>query len=999
MASSDVKVFYVNGVPAQASARYRVFNALEQLRLAGIEGTLLPLDYDPLHSFDSVEGPGVLVIHRAPWDERLAALMKQARERGFKVLYDIDDLVFDPVAIPWVRGLARLSESELELYEDGVRRYHRALRAADGVLTTTMALAKVAAAEGVPAFVHRNALDLRSLDTAKAARKERQPREEDIIYYGAGTATHDIDFYECSAAIERVLRENKSACLLVQGDLELPFGLQQLGSQVRRWRFMPWPDYFLGIAQADINIAPVELGNPFCEVKSELKWFESAALGIPTIASATEAFSEVIKPGETGFLARSESDWYEALQEMLDRSRRQAVGAAAHTDAMARSHPMVMAPLLKDLLTRVAASADLTALAAELPDRAVAPRDDVPPKPENKRVALSARPKISVGWLATAFPKGGGGARNIMRMARHLQSFGHDVTLYIEPLGHYRTEKELISSIDANFGGDRVPVVMGLENTRPSDALIATFWLTAYYLRDIQHVREKFYLVQDYEPFFYPMGEEYLRAEATYHFGFHHITSGPWCAKYLKEQFEARADHFDFPLDRTVYYPRAPRRGSRPRVIFFSRPEMARRCFKLGIDALARLKARLPDVDITLFGSDEVETRSLPFSCENVKNVGDLNALAELYSSADAALVLSTTNTSLLPFEVAACGCPVVDLDLDVNRVNYRGGDAMMLAAPDPDAIAEALYSLLDDAELHEQHREAGLRLTQTFPNEEQAARRVEEILLQGLGMLSAQSSSSLSSLNGYGGPLDHLALDVTCRQEDSEPAKLVPGRSVTQSFRVSAPNLAAVAVKVALFGAQNPASLEMSLYEEDSDKALQTIRTSLLDVQDNSWAVFRFAPLADSAGKQYRFVISSPDSTDGPTAALHCSQASIYDEGRLQLNGKASRGSLVFQTFVEREDVARLEGILQPQRAKAFPGGLSTLSEGDDSSGGASTELVRLREELRLVRKQLKRLDSRSADALNRLSDLHNFFGAVRGSLPYRAARKVARTVRLARR
>ena len=265
--------------------------------------------------------------------------------------------------------------------------------------------------------------------------------------------------------------------------------------------------------------------------------------------------------------------------------------------------------------------------------------------------------------------------------------------------------------------------------------------------------------------------------------------------------------------------------------------------------------------------------------------------------------------------------------------------------------------------------------------------------------MLSAQSSSSLSSLNGYGGPLDHLALDVTCRQEDSEPAKLVPGRSVTQSFRVSAPNLAAVAVKVALFGTQNPASLEMSLHEEGTDKALQTIRISLLDVQDNSWAVFRFAPLADSAGKQYRFVISSPDSTNGPIAALHCSQASFYEEGRLQLNGKASRGSLVFQTFVEREDVALLESILQPQRAKAFPGGLSTLDERDDSSGGASTELVRLREELRLVRKQLKRLDSRSADALNRLSDLHNFFGAVRGSLPYRAARKVARTVRLARR
>jgi glycosyltransferase involved in cell wall biosynthesis len=1001
MGKTDLNVFYFNGVPAQASGRYRVFNALEQLRLADVEATLLPQDFDPARCFGKADGPGVLIVHRVAWDERVAALMQEARSRGWKVLYDIDDLVFEPIAIPWVRGLSRLDGPELELYYDGVRRYHRALRAADGVLTTTRTLAGFASVQGVPAFVHRNALDLRSVDTAKAARQGKRPRRETVIYYGAGTATHDVDFLQCSVALERILREDPSACLLVQGDVDLPFGIQQLGARVRRWPFMPWPDYFWGISQADINIAPLELGNPFCEVKSELKWFEAGALGIPTIASATGSFAEVIDSGKTGYLAKDEPEWYEALQDLIQDSRRTAVGAAAEKQVVANYHPSVMGPRLVDLLTSIVEAPDLNELAAGMPDRAskAEKHEENGAGPKSAQpVAKQARPSISIGWLAPALPRGGGGARNIMRMARHLKSFGHDVTLYFDPLGQFSSQKELAASIDANFPGEKIPVVMGLDKVKPSDALIATLWITAYALREIQHSRQKFYLVQDFEPYFYPMGDDYLRAEATYSFGFYHITSGPWCTKFLKEKYDARADFFDFPLDRSIYYPRPVPHSPRPRILFFSRPEMARRCYKLGVDALARLKARIPDAEIILFGSDEIEINRLPFQCENVGNLGDLDKLAELYSSATAALVLSTTNTSLVPFEVAACGCPVVDIDLDVNRVNYKGQSAMLLAPPDPDAIAEALFTLVDDTDLHERHREAGFRLAEGLPNEEQAARRFEEILLDGLGIQPIQSHSDATTLNGHGGPLDHLALDVTCREEDVEPVRLPKGACVSQSFRAGGPNLAAVAVKVALFGVEQETSLEMSLYEAGREEPVQTIRRSLQDVPDNGWAVFRFHPVTGSEGRDYRFAISAQDLATNRTVALHYTRASIYDEGQLQINERSSKGALVFQTFLEREDVTYLESILQPARARPT-GDYSDNGVGSGLALAGGADVYGLRDELRLVRKQLQKIDSRQQDTLPRLMEMHNFFGAVRASLPYRAARKVARTLRISHR
>jgi hypothetical protein len=88
-------------------------------------------------------------------------------------------------------------------------------------------------------------------------------------------------------------------------------------------------------AEFDINIAPGELDNPFTEAKSELKYFEAACLGVPTVASATAVFREAIRHGETGFVVSSEDDWYTALTALVhDLSLRQRIGTAAREHAL-----------------------------------------------------------------------------------------------------------------------------------------------------------------------------------------------------------------------------------------------------------------------------------------------------------------------------------------------------------------------------------------------------------------------------------------------------------------------------------------------------------------------------------------------------------------------------------------------------------------------------------------------------------------------------------------
>ena len=84
------------------------------------------------------------------------------------------------------------------------------------------------------------------------------------------------------------------------------------------------------VARFDINLAPLEVGNPFCEAKSPIRCTTAATVGVPTVASPTEPLSDAIVPGETGFLANDVEGWEEAVDCLLgDPEFRSRMGEAA----------------------------------------------------------------------------------------------------------------------------------------------------------------------------------------------------------------------------------------------------------------------------------------------------------------------------------------------------------------------------------------------------------------------------------------------------------------------------------------------------------------------------------------------------------------------------------------------------------------------------------------------------------------------------------------------
>jgi glycosyltransferase involved in cell wall biosynthesis len=105
--------------------------------------------------------------------------------------------------------------------------------------------------------------------------------------------------------------------------------------RVERLPFVPRRALFGNIASLDINLAPLEIDNPFCESKSELKFFEAGVVGVPTVAAATRTFCEAITDETDGFVAATTDEWVEKIGRLIaDSKLRARMGQAARETAL-----------------------------------------------------------------------------------------------------------------------------------------------------------------------------------------------------------------------------------------------------------------------------------------------------------------------------------------------------------------------------------------------------------------------------------------------------------------------------------------------------------------------------------------------------------------------------------------------------------------------------------------------------------------------------------------
>lgn len=352
ISASAPSILFISGEPDTPGNFYRVINYVEAAKANGwradwVRGDQLAERMTEVSNFD------VLVIWRMPWNSNLEEATGIMRSLGRTIVFDCDDLMTEPrlATFQFIDGIRsnRLTE---QMVQDHFSLIRQSMLAADLCFTTTDQLAFHMRWSDKTTFVNPNGFTQYTHDLSRRSAREWAARRDRLVRigYAGGSRTHQKDLGVAIGAISRILREHPECRLVLfrsPGDDQEPLvdveefpDLDGLHEQIE-WRpLQPLRNLPTEKARFDINLAPLEVGNPFCEAKSQLKFFEAGLVDCPTVASPTGPFRDCISHGKTGYLAANGDDWYSCLKQLVtDADLRKRVGRNAYLSALANFGP------------------------------------------------------------------------------------------------------------------------------------------------------------------------------------------------------------------------------------------------------------------------------------------------------------------------------------------------------------------------------------------------------------------------------------------------------------------------------------------------------------------------------------------------------------------------------------------------------------------------------------------------------------------------------------
>ena len=244
-----------------------------------------------------------VIVLQFAWDDDLVFLISRLIKLGIKVVIDLDDDYFNSNPYYPID------------YSDGrMDNLIKSISMADLVTVTTDSLAETYGKYNNNIIILPNMIDIDEFDLNK-----KLPFAFVVGWYSSG-----IRFEEFRSIVEGWIPENVS--LYLAGSKIFENFKHEF--KVVRDRFSPaeLPDV---LSHISIGLIPLSLCK-FNDGKSDLKYLEYGAMGIPAIASPTEPYRKLIKHGVNGFVAKHGRQWTKYIYELInDNDLRIAMGKAA----------------------------------------------------------------------------------------------------------------------------------------------------------------------------------------------------------------------------------------------------------------------------------------------------------------------------------------------------------------------------------------------------------------------------------------------------------------------------------------------------------------------------------------------------------------------------------------------------------------------------------------------------------------------------------------------
>lgn len=396
------KILIVGDYHVPQCLRYRIEQKAEQLEKQG--KTVTCIDWTTLaENANELALHDIVIFYRVPAVPEVIKSIAKVNASGKVSIYEIDDYLFDtiyPADLDTYGGYLSL-DIHIELRK-GMALFNSAARLCSYGMASTLPLCdklKSLVTSGI-CLLHRNGLDKQSIIKPI----ERNNREFIDIFYGSGTQAHNSDFIEQALpALTQILVKYPHVRLVIAGYLKLPPSfIERFANQLKQVPpLSSIKAYWSLLQQADINLAVLH-DDVINACKSELKWFEAACFGIPSVVSSTQNYRDVLENGEDAYLATSEEEWVTVLGHLIE-------------DAALRKQ------MAEKALIKVEQNYSVETLGKEL----VAKLDSlVPPKTNKRKIAL-----VNVFYPPQAI---GGATRVVADNVAILQShYGNEIELVV----------------------------------------------------------------------------------------------------------------------------------------------------------------------------------------------------------------------------------------------------------------------------------------------------------------------------------------------------------------------------------------------------------------------------------------------------------------------------------------------------------------------------------------------------------------------------------------
>lgn len=705
--AANLDALFIDGTNGTSSTPYRVFriaNGLAQegwnVRCAKGED-LLTLMQEDLR-------PRFAIFHRAPYWSPFIEAVEKFRAAGSTIVFDIDDLVFDESVIPFIDGYRHLPDDQKRAFLNGVQAYRTFILNADICTSPTGFLVDEMRKLGVPTYRVPNAISTENIRLFESINYQRKGRPGPfVIGYYSGTKTHQADFAVAAPALIEFMKSNDDAVFRIVGEFDLNDWpelenwqyIHRAGDipRVTRVGLMPHDVMIRDQFNCDVILAPLEIGNPFCEAKSELKFFEASLAKVPVIASATRTFTEASDQGRLAHLAVTTEDWLNAFRTVH----------GDYSPALQRAH--VAHDHVKYFYSqRYAANAALDAYEDFL-------------SVGKGELFSEGRSKTNVADIAVILPdfsEPSGGHRKIFTVCQSLESAGYTIKLYFYSI---RSQKIIKRDIKRYFGEINADVTSFTGQIDGHKTLICTQWKSAYDARLLKFSGKILYFIQDFEPMFYAVGSDFQRAMTTYSMNFQMICYGKWVAAKLADELGVKAATIPFTLHHATYKQPNVETDRDIDILVFARPSQDRRCLDLIVEGLIALKQRRPDVRIAFFGEEEYP--DFGFEVTKLGSFSDLGELAALYRRAKLGICYSPTNPSQLGYEMLACGACLIDVRVKFSELNFGGEEFVRYCDGTPEDMSDACEALLSNPAERKRRQTLGYAFINAMPGDEELGR------------------------------------------------------------------------------------------------------------------------------------------------------------------------------------------------------------------------------------------------------------------------------------